>query len=101
MMRYLSSKMAPGSNRPWSMSEVLVPHPLLLESDFGRRLREPVAGAGGAAPASRVTSGSADASRVSPEFQGRGTSQEGQVSRASSTGAPHDGHLRAGLTEGF
>jgi hypothetical protein len=93
--------MAPGSKRPWSMSEVVLDQPLLLVSDFRRRVRDPVAGVSGVAAESRVTSGSADASRVSPEFQGRETSQEGQVSLASSTGAPHDGHLRAGLTEEF
>ena len=50
---------------------------------------------------SRMTSGSGAASRVSPVFHGSGVSHDGQVSRASSAGAPQAGHLRAALTRGF
>ncbi len=51
--------------------------------------------------ASRVTSGSVDARCVSSEFQGSGVLHAGQASRTSSTGAPHDGQRRAGVTGRF
>src|SRR3954470_6395542 len=101
--------MAPGSKRPWSISPVLVAQPLLLEADLGRRGRERSAGVTRSDDDmrsatvtrsdgdGRVTSTSAGASRVSPLPQGSGASHAGQVSRASSTGAPHAGHLRAEL----
>ena len=89
------------------MSDVLVAHPLLLLAlrlEILERLAWlPALGRfvlGGASD-SRVRSGSPEARRVSPEFHGSAVSQEGQVPRAASTGAPHDGHLRAGLTGGF
>ena len=90
------------------MSDVLVAHPLLLLAlrleTLERLAWLPLLGGRfvlGGASDSRVRSGSPEARRVSPEFHGSAVSQEGQVSRAASTGAPHDGHLRAGLTGGF
>lgn len=97
--------MVPGSKRPWSMSEVLVAQPLLLVPL--RLLNDRTLPRGGwlplgGWPLGRVTSGSGPAAmRVSPVSHGSDVSQDGHVSRAASTGAPHAGHLRAELTGGL
>lgn len=83
------------------MSLVLVAQPLPLDADGGRRPRVLSGGVAGLAFEARVTSRSDGARRVSPGLQGRGVSHDGQVSRASSTGAPHAGHLRAEFTSGI
>ena len=56
-------------------------------------------GVGGSA--SRVTSASLEANRVSPSCHGKGVLHAGHVSLLSFAGAPHDGHRSAGLTQGF